>query len=108
MTYDENNVPHCLTTILKQEMERFNMLLDLLSSTLKNVRLAIKGDVTLSSDLESIYKSLYIGKVPDVWSRISYPSLKPLASWFGDLILRVSALRLWLTSGKPMSFWISG
>ncbi|KAH0573495.1 Dynein heavy chain [Spironucleus salmonicida] len=108
ITFDENNVPHCLTTILKQEMERFNQLLDVLKQTLTNVKLAIKGDVILSSDLESIYKSLYDGKVPVIWGSIAYPSLKPLAPWFEDLILRVVFARSWLTKGRPMSFWLSG
>lgn len=108
MAYDENNVPLCMTTILKQEMERFNTLLSFIKSSLQNIALAIKGDVILSQDLEDQYKSLYIGKVPAAWNRIAYPSLKPLSPWFDDLILRVKFMHKWLTEGPPKSYWISG
>lgn len=108
MRYDENNIPLCMTTILKQEMERFNNLLDFIKDSLTNVALAIKGDVILSQDLEEQYHALYIGRVPPAWSKIAYPSLKPLASWFDDLILRVRFMRRWLTEGPPASYWISG
>lgn len=108
MRYDENNVPLCMTTILKQEMERFNGLLTFIKDSLTNVALSIKGDVILSQDLEEQYQALYIGKVPGAWSKIAYPSLKPLAGWFEDLILRVKFMRRWLTEGPPKSYWISG
>lgn len=46
-------------------------------------------------------------KVPDLWSKVSYPSLKPLSSWFDDMIMRVEFFRDWVESGKPMAFWVS-
>lgn len=51
---------------------------------------------------------MYIGKVPSAWAKIAYPSLKPLSSWFDDLILRVKFMHRWLTEGPPKSYWISG
>ncbi|CAL6104222.1 Dynein_heavy chain [Hexamita inflata] len=108
IAFDENNIPLCMTTILKQEMERFNLLLSFIKKSLQNIALAIKGDVILSQDLEEQYKSLYIGKVPAAWNKIAYPSLKPLASWFEDLILRVQFMQGWLQVGPPGSYWLSG
>ena len=43
-----------------------------------------------------------------MWAKAGYPSLKPLASWFTDLVSRVEFMRAWLVDGTPKSFWISG
>ena len=48
MAYDDRGTPLCMTTILRQEMERFNTLLQFIAESLQNVILAIKGDVILS------------------------------------------------------------
>jgi len=58
--------------------------------------------------LELVYSAIFINTVPDMWTDAAYPSLKPLGFWFGDLLLRVAALRAWLTGGPPHAFWLSG
>ena len=47
-------------------------------------------------------------QVPELWSRVSYPSLKPLASWIKDYHARIAFMRSWLTLGPPASFWLPG
>lgn len=39
---------------------------------------------------------------------MAYPSLKPLGSWFKDLIERVKVIEDWLVNGQPNAFWLSG
>jgi dynein heavy chain len=75
-----------LTTNLLQEMERYNKLLKTIKVSLNSTRNAIKGLEVMSEDLDSMYKSMMINRVPEMWSRIAYPSLKTLASWYENLI----------------------
>lgn len=43
-----------------------------------------------------------------MWEKVSYPSLKPLASWIIDLRERVQFMGKWLKEGTPFCYWISG
>ena len=52
-----------MNTVLVQEMERFNRLTVAISTSLSNLRKAIKGLVVMNADLEALAQSLLIGKV---------------------------------------------
>jgi dynein heavy chain len=67
---------------------------------------AIEGTVVMSMDLESMMVKFLDNKEPLSWEGVAYPSLKPLSSWFLDLIKRVEFLSKWLYEGAPMSFWV--
>lgn len=50
-----------------------------------------------------------IVQVPDLWKRVSYPSLRPLGSYLSDLYRRLDMLSSWAAAGKPPSvFWLPG
>jgi dynein heavy chain len=97
-----------LTTVLVQEIDRFNILMKRIKSTLLELRRAIAGEVILSFELEKMYNDFVFLRVPALWSKAGYPSLKPLGSWYDDFILRVAFLQKWLLEGRPPSYWISG
>jgi dynein heavy chain, axonemal len=65
-------------------------------STLENIKGALKGEILFSFELEESLTSMTIGKVPNKWLKVSYPSLKPLASYIDNLKERIKFFSNWV------------
>lgn len=64
---------------------KFFRLIDVIRSSLINLGKAVKGLVVMNSDLEEVFDSMLIGRIPSMWSGKSYPSLKKLGGYVADL-----------------------
>jgi len=96
-----------MNTVLTQELTRFNGLIKIITSSLNDLKKAIKGEVLLSADLETALGSLENGQVPAMWLKKSFPSLKPLGSYIKDLMERLNWFQHWLETGLPNVLWIT-
>ena len=56
-----------LITVLRQEIDRYNNLLSVIEMSLKELILAIKGEVIMSEPLEEAYNAILNQKVPQKW-----------------------------------------
>eukprot|EP00026_Physarum_polycephalum_P000043 Phypoly_transcript_00043.p1 GENE.Phypoly_transcript_00043~~Phypoly_transcript_00043.p1 ORF type:complete len:2765 (+),score=358.08 Phypoly_transcript_00043:606-8297(+) len=101
--------PHdSMSTVLGQEVIRYNRLLKVINTTLRDLCKAIKGLVVMSVELDSMANCLYDNQVPGIWADRAYPSLMTLSHWVLDLERRLEFLLGWIKQGKPKVFWISG
>ena len=77
-------------------MVKFNILIRRMNSTLKELKKAIQGLALMSQELDEMYLAFQNNVLPGIWRKVSYGSLKPLSSWFKDMLARVNFIRDWL------------
>ena len=75
-----------------------------MTSSLRDIKRAIKGFIIMSADLDAMYTSFLNNQVPGLWEKVSFASLKTLGSWVSDLCYRVDFMRQWLLNGQPATF----
>ncbi|CAF0752073.1 unnamed protein product [Brachionus calyciflorus] len=97
-----------LTTVLQQEVDRYNKLLLIIRNSLNSLKKAIKGFVVMNEQLEKMYSSFLNNQVPAMWSNAAYPSMKTLGSWVKDLKLRCDFIEGWIVNGSCTSYWLPG
>ena len=108
LVYTEPEVETSLHVVLRQEILRYNRLLNVVRTSSAMLVDAVNGLVVMSDSLSEMYLAFVNGKVPELWANAAYPCMKPLVSWFADLIERVAFIRTWSTKGEPAIFWIGG
>ena len=99
-----NGLLTSLAICLEQEMIKFNRLLERMTSSLRDIKRAIRGMIVMSADLDNMYSSFLNNKLPPIWEKVSFASLKTLASWVRDMKGRVEFMRTWLLNGQPAAF----
>ncbi|XP_065180851.1 dynein beta chain, ciliary-like [Sycon ciliatum] len=107
MARAEEKTPYVVVSF--QECERMNMLTNEVRRSLRELDLGLKGELTITADMENLSNSLYLDSVPDSWSKRAYPSMLPLGLWYTDLLLRIKELENWVSDfNLPSCVWLSG
>ncbi|KXZ48211.1 DHC-9 protein [Gonium pectorale] len=91
-----------------KELVRFNNLLTVIRTSLHLLGKAVKGLALMSGELDAVGRALFDGKVPELWLKKSFPSLKPLGPYVKEVLERVAFFQGWVDNGAPTVFWISG
>ncbi|KAJ8925639.1 hypothetical protein NQ315_009484 [Exocentrus adspersus] len=103
----EDKTPYIIVAF--QECERMNTLTSEMKRSLHELDLGMKGELTITSDMETLEQSVFMDQVPDYWASKAYPSLLPLGQWVGDLTLRIKELDGWVTDfSMPATVWLGG
>ncbi|XP_041939413.1 dynein heavy chain 9, axonemal [Alosa sapidissima] len=103
----EERTPYVVVAL--QECERMNLLTQEIKHSLKELSLGLKGELTMTSDMESLQNALYLDQVPESWTRRAYPSILGLALWFTDLLSRIRELESWTSDFLlPSAVWLAG
>uniref|UniRef100_A0A8C8AZP1 Dynein axonemal heavy chain 17 n=1 Tax=Otus sunia TaxID=257818 RepID=A0A8C8AZP1_9STRI len=92
-----------------QECERMNILTQEMRRSLTELDLGLKGELTITADMEELANALFYDNVPAPWARYAYPSLLSLGAWYTDLLLRIRELDVWTTDfALPATVWLAG
>ena len=102
-----------LNIYLYQEIQRLAAVINTVSFMLKQLKLAINGEVVMSEELSLCLNAIYEAKPPQLWiftvagDEFSW-ILPTLGLWFASLQARDDQDRTWLMNTRPNSFWLTG
>jgi dynein heavy chain len=103
----EERTPYVVVAF--QECERMNGLTNEIRRSLKELDLGLKGELTITSDMEDLSNAMYLDTVPESWNKRAYPSLMGMGAWYSDLILRIKELETWVSDFQlPPAVWLAG
>ena len=86
-----------------------NILTIEMRRSMRQLDLGLKGELTITTEMESLSDSLFLDQVPPSWTKRAYDSLNGLTAWYSDLLLRIKELEMWTSDfALPPSVWLSG
>jgi dynein heavy chain len=112
--FDEYNIrksydlPSPTQIVLLQELERFNNLIKRMSSSIFDLKRALKGEIGMTADLDLLGSSFFNGFLPPDWARLAPQTQKNLVNWIAHFVRRDKQYRDWITIEEPMVIWLSG
>ena len=106
--YKSIGTPSPTQIVLLQELERWNILVDRMGSSLKDLRKALKGEIGMSTKLDDLANSIFNGGLPQIWAQLAPQTQKNLGSWMQHFDRRFQQYSNWIKQGEPMVIWLSG
>jgi dynein heavy chain len=102
-----------LNVFLYQEIQRFQNVLARARTTLKQIKLAVNGEVVMTTELVDAMQDIFNAQAPRPWLYTpggdEFSWLLPnLGQWFTSLLERDGQLRNWLENKPPNSYWMTG
>lgn len=76
-----NNNPSPTQTVLLQELERYNILIRTMKSSIIELKRALNGEIGMTNDLDSLANSFFNGFLPPMWAAKAPPTEKNLVNW---------------------------
>eukprot|EP00736_Rhodelphis_marinus_P009344 Rmarinus@m.3249 len=101
-------VPTPVEVVLLQELERFNILIKVMSSTLAQLQKALVGEIGMNAQLDDVANNLFNGNIPSAWRKKTPATQKMLGSWIAFFQKRFEQYRKWVEDGEPKVMWLSG
>ncbi|XP_068439704.1 dynein axonemal heavy chain 9 isoform X3 [Clinocottus analis] len=103
----EERTPYQVVAL--QECERMNLLTQEIRRSLCELSLGLKGELTMTTEMESLQNAIFLDTVPDSWTKRAYPSMSGLTLWFTDLLARIKELEAWSADFVlPSVVWLAG
>ncbi|KAG5468030.1 hypothetical protein LSCM4_01117 [Leishmania orientalis] len=94
--------------VLLQEMERWNRLVNVMTTSLKELQKALSGVIGMSSELDELESALDNGQLPQSWRRYAPATRKNLGRWIAQFQRRYQQYLSWNMDGEPHCVWLSG
>lgn len=102
------NAPIPVQVVLLQELDRYNTLNKYMKVTLIDLQRALKGELGMSAELDSIGQSLLNGILPPSWMKLTPATRKGLSNWIAFWMKRQDQYFKWVEEGEPLVMWLSG
>jgi dynein heavy chain len=102
-----------LNIFLFQEIQRLQAVLGKVTFMLKQVQLAINGEVVMTEELQDVIAQMFDARPPKSWlvtvagDEFSW-MLPTLGLWFSSLLQRDDQYRNWLYTSRPYTYWLTG
>ncbi|PFH34573.1 dynein heavy chain family protein [Besnoitia besnoiti] len=90
---DEEKGPY--QHVFLQECQCMNVLITEVIRSLNELEMGFKGELTTSAVMEDLAENLVLDRVPPTWTKLAFPSTRPLGSWLGNLKERLEHLQDW-------------
>lgn len=62
-----------------------NVLINEIVTSLKEIELSFKGELTMTEKMEQLMDSIFLDKVPASWAKHAFSSNRGLGSWLDNL-----------------------
>jgi len=95
--------------VFYQECKYMNALVTEIRKSLEVLNLGLLGELQMSDSMEKLQTALFENKVPASWAKLAFESMRPLAGWLDNLLMRLKQLMDWQADLMlPKVAWLSG